>query len=441
MILFSLSLVTLAGLTARIDDPPLPPERTGLLYVSGYGSDNVGEYLPDGTLVRTFGDPGMKLPRGVAVDAHGNVVVVCQGSQRIQVFDLEGAILAEVTHPDLTSGTGIARSAAGNWYVGNFTPGRVLVFDRDWKHRATIEVGGMDAVNCVSFDKGGGFAVTDASNQAVHLFDAAHQHVGVVTHSSLGSPMSIAMDSKGDHYVSNGGSGVITKFDAGWNFVTTFGAGTLKSPQAVAIDEYDVLTITNFSADEVHRYDTAGQLLSSFVLTGVTTGRNAAWQVSPYALARQGSVNSANGFPPRVLTVNGRKGDALGRITLSMTDPVQVDIAASPSGPNPAPLVLYGFAGEPTLDSVVELPFGDGLFAFAPPFAGGTGVTLVNSVGREDTFGAGRFPEVEAPGTLLSFPGGVGRPMTLTLQAILEDAGSTGTERYSATNALVIEFR
>jgi len=421
------------------DGPPLPPDRTGRLYVSGYSSDDVGEFLPDGTLLRTFTAPGMLRPRGVAVDDSGNVVVVGEGNPRIFVFDLEGELLREVTHPELTSGTGLARSASGHWYVGNFSPGRIVVFDADWTYRGKIEVAGMQGVNCVSFDRDGGFAVTDAANDTVHLFDAAHAHVGTIHHASLHSPMSIAQDSRGDHYVSSG-AGAVTKFDADWTFLTVFGASVLAGPQGIAVDEHDRLTITNFYLSRVHRFDARGTLLESFPLTGVTTARNLAFQISPWVLAREGAVDAAAGYPVRVLSANGLSGDALGRITLAASDPLRIEMAASPGGPSPARLVLYAFLGEPDAGAVTALPFEAGLFAFPPPFAGGAPIALVNSIGNEALLGRGRLPAVEAPAILLDLPRGLRHPMTLTLQGILADDGSAGG-RYSATNALVVELQ
>ena len=419
----------------------LPPPRTGLLYISGYTSDNIGEYLPDGTLLRTVSHPSMDAPRGLGIDSLGRLVAVCQGSDRLLFFDHDLNVQQEIQHPDLTSGTGIGRSADGRWYVGNFSPGRVLVFAEDGTYLETISRSNMSGVNCVSFDPDGSFAVSDASNHKVHRFAADHTYLGEVNHSSLSSPMSIARDSSGNHYVSNGSGGTITRFDAAWNVLGTFGSGILSAPQQVMVDEHDVLTITNYAASVVHRFDTGGNLLSSFPLVGVTVARNAVWQYSPYLLARQGSVDRANGYPERVLFVNGSTGDALGRLTVDSAAPFELELSAPPSGPAPTPIVLWATIGEPGASDVHELPFGDGLLAFHPSHAGGSGQTVLNSLGRLDAFGAGRFMPGTGPGTLLAMPGGIGRTLTITLQGIVRDDGSAGSSPYSATNCLVLDVR
>ncbi len=408
--------------------------------MSGFSTNNVGEYAPDGTLLRTISVPGMQQPRGVAVDDAGNLVVVSQASDRIQVIDLNGDLLQEVVHPDLTNGTGIARSADWRWYVGNFSPGRILVFDVLWSHQATITDANLNGVNCVSFDPDGSFTVTDAVNQRLMRFDAQHNLIGFTDHVSLFSPMSIAMDSHGDHYVSNGSSGVVTKFDASWNFLMTFGGGTLAAPQGIGIDEHDVLTISNFSSSTVHRYDVQGNLLGSFPLVGVAVGRNLAWQTSPFALASQGASADASGAPLRVLRANGSSGDALGHIILGAGAPLQLSLANVQGWPSQVGTVLYGQFTSPTLGSVTTLPNGMGLFSFAPPFAGGSSAVLVNSHGREGILGAGLRSQATGLSALLDIPGGLPASMTLTIQALVEDPNASSSV-LRASNALVIQVQ
>ncbi|MFT7484269.1 MAG: sugar lactone lactonase YvrE [Candidatus Paceibacteria bacterium] len=440
MLRTSLTLTLALSPALQAQTSPLPPQRTGVYYVSGSNSGNVGEYAPDGTLLRTFTSPDLQGPRGIAVDDLGNLVVNCANSDRILVFDLEGLLIKTVSHPNLTLGTGIARSADGRWYIGNYAPGGVLVFDAEWNYIETISDPAMAGVNCVAFDDDGSFTVTDAVHAQLHRFDAGHQYLGMINHSSLSSPMSIAKDSYGDHYVSNGGGGRVTKFDANWSYLMTFGLGTLSAPQGIVIDEHDELTITNFSAQTVHRYGTDGILNGSFPLVGITTGRNICWQTSSYALAREGTVDAANGLPVRILTANGQTGDSMGRMDVSMHAPLVIEMQSPPAGPASAPLVLYGRVAEPTLFESSEMPRGFGLFAFSSPLVGGHPMTLVNSIGHNSLLGTGRFPSVHAPGTLLSFPSGVGRSMTWTLQALVRDDGSEGAG-FSVSNTLVLHIQ
>jgi hypothetical protein len=432
---------TASASAAAPQDPPLPPQRTGLLYITGSTSNNVGEYLPDGTLLRTITNSNMQTPRGVAVDDFGNLVVVCQNSDRILILDLEGQLLQTITHPDLTNGTGISRSAQGNWYIGNYYPGKVLVFDANWNHLGTLTQNGMNGVNCISFDRVGGFAVSAALSNKLFLFNSAHQSQGTVTHSSIGSPMSIAMDSAGHHFVSNGTTGVITQFDVNWSYVRDFGAGVLSSPQGIAIDENDELTITNWTGGQVYRYDNTGQLLGSFAATGLSVARNIAWQTSRTQLAREGGIAAANGRPERVLLVNGSSGDAHGRMQIAANTPLSLDLLASSSGPASAAFVLYVWFGAMGPANVLDVPQIGGLLCGPTAPTSGVGFTLINSIGQTGVLGQGMLPPVFAPGQVLNLPTGWASTGYFTLQAIMQDTGAVGapTMPWSATNAVVVD--
>jgi streptogramin lyase len=430
------------GIAQTNGEPPLPPRHTGLLYMSGSLSNNIGEYLPDGTLVRTISVANMKTPRGVAVDANGNLVVSNQGSDRIQIIDQNGVLLGTVQHADLNNTTGLARSAQGDWYIGNFSPAHVVIFDADWNYKSTLTATGMAGVNCVAFDADGGFAVSSASTNSLFLFDANQQFLQTVSHATISSPMSIAVDSLGNHFVSNGGGTVVTQFDSAWNYVRDFGNGYLTAPQGIAIDENDVLTVTNFVGGQVYRFDNQGNYLSDFPATGLTMARNISWQYAPAFLARKGAVAVALGQPQAVLTVNGSSGDAHGLLELPINTALTIDLTTSASGPNSSTLAFYVWAGEAGPAEVIELTSQAGLFAFPLPPGLGSGWTMINSIGLEPQLGTGIYPPVFAPGQVLDLPAGIGTPGVYTLQAILQDDGAIGGTSFpwSASNAVVVKL-
>ena len=439
-----ITVVTLASAVAA-QGWPLPPTQTGNLYISGYSSANVGEYLPDGTLLRTLTHPTMTNPRGVAVDDDGNLIVVVQTNSRILRLAPDGTHLQTVTHPDLTSGTGISRAPNGNWYVGSFSPGRVVVFDAAWNYVTTITAAGMNGVNCVSFETSGtgAFAVTSAGANLVYRFDATHTMVGTVGHPNMSSPMSIASDGQGARFVSNGSSGWIIKFDAAWNPLLSFGQGTLSAPQGIAVDQFGDLTISNFGASTVHRYDTQGALLGSWPLVGVTTGRNMAWQTSPRVLSRAGTVGlGAAVIPEDVLLVSGQAGDAMRRGFLTQSAAFDLTLSAPTGTAIPAHFVLYAFLGEPVLGDVTDVTNGIGSMCFAPPLFGGAPIVIANTIGAESLLGTPIFLASPAPSTVLSYPTGFGVPATVTIQGVILDTNSAAGPgvAWSVTNAVTVQI-
>jgi DNA-binding beta-propeller fold protein YncE len=73
----------------------------GDLYVSdGYGNSRVHQFSANGTLKRSWGEPGtgpgqFYIPHGIAVAADGRVFVCDRESDRIQIFSPDGEYLSE----------------------------------------------------------------------------------------------------------------------------------------------------------------------------------------------------------------------------------------------------------------------------------------------------------------------------------------------------------
>jgi hypothetical protein len=76
--------------------PPMSPDAAGNIYVSdGYGNSRIAKFDKNGKFIKSWDNgafaPGQfNTPRGIAVDAQGNVYVADSGNRRIQVFDSEG---------------------------------------------------------------------------------------------------------------------------------------------------------------------------------------------------------------------------------------------------------------------------------------------------------------------------------------------------------------
>lgn len=142
----------------------------GDLYVSdGYGNARVHQFHADGTLVRSWGEPGTRpgqfnLPHGIAVGADGRVFVADRENDRIQVFGPGGDFVEEWT--DVLRPTNLAVDAEGSVYVselwrpagdeslrlGRITedrPGRVSVYRPDG--RLVARWGGPDRTAAGNF--------------------------------------------------------------------------------------------------------------------------------------------------------------------------------------------------------------------------------------------------------------------------------------------------
>ena len=93
----------------------------GDIYVAdGYYNARIHRFSSDGTLERSWGDPGsgpgqFHLPHGIAVDHQGRVLVCDRENDRIQLFDLEGRFIEEWL--DVQRPTHVDLDREGNVYV------------------------------------------------------------------------------------------------------------------------------------------------------------------------------------------------------------------------------------------------------------------------------------------------------------------------------------
>jgi sugar lactone lactonase YvrE len=95
----------------------------GDIYVcDGYGNARIHRFKADGTLIRSWGEPGsgpgqFALPHGVCIAPDGRVFVADRENDRLQIFSPEGEFLDQWTH--LQRPTGVCMDRAGRIYVSN----------------------------------------------------------------------------------------------------------------------------------------------------------------------------------------------------------------------------------------------------------------------------------------------------------------------------------
>jgi DNA-binding beta-propeller fold protein YncE len=116
--------------------------RTGHIYISdGYANARIHKYTPDGTLVKSWGEPGIDpgqfmIPHNIAIDSDDNIFVADREAHRVQVFDSEGKLQAvwnNVHRP-----CGLTVGPDGNIYIGELN-GVGLVQDcPGYGHRISI---------------------------------------------------------------------------------------------------------------------------------------------------------------------------------------------------------------------------------------------------------------------------------------------------------------
>jgi uncharacterized protein (TIGR03663 family) len=194
------------GLPGQIEEPRgVAVDAQGNIYVADTGNHRITVYAPTGEPLRTIGSYGsgegqFNEPRGVAVDAQGNIYVADTWNARVVKLDSEGNFLAswgegtedfgEGRRATVTDGTeagnaaaplgffgprGIAVDAAGNVYLADTGNKRIVVTDTDGNFRyqwgyAGSQAGAFSEPIGVAVDAAGTVYVGDTWNSRIQAF-------------------------------------------------------------------------------------------------------------------------------------------------------------------------------------------------------------------------------------------------------------------------------
>src|SRR5213082_235873 len=107
----------------------------GDIYVSdGYGNARVHKYAPNGTVLRSWGEPGtdpgqFNIAHNICCDADGWVYVADRENHRVQVFDGNGKYETQWNNMHRPSGLFLERGAQPRFYVGEIGGGMPVNYE------------------------------------------------------------------------------------------------------------------------------------------------------------------------------------------------------------------------------------------------------------------------------------------------------------------------
>jgi sugar lactone lactonase YvrE len=154
----------------------------GDVYISDRPAGKVFVYAPDGGYRRTF-DPGPALegwaPLGLGFDAKGDLFVTSVGApfQAVHEFGPDGTFIRTFGEPNLFSfPNGVSVDAAGNVYVTDSNNGRLFVFGPDGNRLAVGQrgaaAGDLALPRGTAIDDLGRVYVADVTVQGIQVYQA-----------------------------------------------------------------------------------------------------------------------------------------------------------------------------------------------------------------------------------------------------------------------------
>lgn len=326
------------GFSNRIRVVPSPGTITNLAGSGSQGSNDGG-----------VTEASFNNPRGLAVDAEGNVHVADSGNHKIRKIGPSGGVTTLAGRDSCVDATGLAArfnnpygvavDANGNTYVADTSNHRIRKVTPQGVVSTLAGAGSVGSTNGtgsaakfqfpmgVAVDPHGNVFVADTRNYRIRKIDSGGVVTTLAGTGSIGNadgasatfrfPEALAVDTAGNVYVADGGSHQIRKI-APNGFVTTLagsgssgsldGVGTsagFSSPKGVAVDSAGNVYVADSANHKIRKISPAGQVttLAGSGLLGSTDGAGISAEFrSPtaVAVAPNGNVYVGDGSNYRI---------------------------------------------------------------------------------------------------------------------------------------------
>ncbi|MBD0256708.1 MAG: hypothetical protein ICV83_13400, partial [Cytophagales bacterium] len=222
----------------------LAVDAQGNLYVSEGGNHRVQKFSATGTSVASLGTPGngngqFNTPAGIALDAQGNLLVADGGNQRVQRFNASGGFLTVVGGTGAADGqfnnpAGVAVDAQGNVYVTDQANHRVQKFSANGKFLAAFGKEGSGNGEFkypagIALDGQGNLYVADQFNHRIQKLGPDGTFLGKFGREGSGNgqfaaPAGVAVDAQGNVYVADQFNNRVQKLSNTGTFIAQFGS-------------------------------------------------------------------------------------------------------------------------------------------------------------------------------------------------------------------------
>ncbi|MFI5137039.1 MAG: LamG-like jellyroll fold domain-containing protein [Sphingobacteriales bacterium] len=283
-------------------------------------------------------------PRGVAIDASGNVYVANSGNNTISKYNSSGTYVSTFgTGATMSFPKGLVFDSSGNAYVLNLGAtagtGSVYKYNSSGVYQSTI-LSGLNYALGITIDASDNIYIGDQGATTVKKYSTSGTLLLSLPTANLNGPLGVAVDASGNIYVANNGASDITKYNSAGTFQSTFLSG-FTSLQAIAIDGAGNIYIgDNATTNIVKVYNQSGTLLTSRTVTdpeGIAIDSKGDMFESSYWSNQMSEYKPTGGYflgaaLPAGLSFDSTTGNISGTPTATKTTTVYTITAYNASG-------------------------------------------------------------------------------------------------------------
>jgi sugar lactone lactonase YvrE len=270
-------------------------DASGNVWTVSNAQSSLSELGPNGVpnANSPFTTGGLSGPNGIAIDASSNVWVTNQTGNSISEFDSTGTAngSSPFTVGGLTAPNWIAIGATGNVWASNTASITGLTSAGAALTGSPFTTGGLSGPQGIAIDTAGNVWVANKTGNTLSEFSSTGTANGSSPFSGggLNQPFGIAIDASGNSWLADSGIYYLSEFDstgtASGN--SPISGGGMANPEGIAIDGAGNVWAANFGGTGISEFSSSGTAKSG--TGGFTAGPNLTEE--PYGIAIDGSGN------------------------------------------------------------------------------------------------------------------------------------------------------